>query len=193
MRIFLLCSTNKFSLIFWYNIASIAIREILILMIEIEKLPSDRWKDYQKLRLEALKNDPLAWVTSYEEEISLPKEVWQNRIGNALFALLDDQPIGTVSYYFEDRLKIKHIANIVGMYVTNEYRNQGIGSKLIDKAISSIKENNVILKIKLSVNPEQVYAVRLYKKYGFDIVGTLKKELLVNGKFYDFLLMEKLI
>ena len=162
-------------------------------MIEILKLPSNRWKDYQRLRLEALKNDPLAWVTSYEEEIPLPKEEWQKRIGQVLFALLNDKPIGMVSYYFEDRIKIKHIANIVGMYVTREYRNQEIGSKLVTEVISSIKENSGILKIKLSVNSEQEYALRLYRKFGFAVVGTLKKETLVDGKYYDSLLMEKLV
>lgn len=30
-------------------------------MIEITKLPPERWKDYKKLRLEALKNDARAF------------------------------------------------------------------------------------------------------------------------------------
>ncbi len=162
-------------------------------MIDIQKLPSNRWKDYRKLRLEALKNDPIAWVTSYEEEVSLSKEEWQKRIGRALFALLNDEPIGMVSYYFEDRIKIRHIANIVGMYVTEEYRNREIGSKLITEAISLVKANASILKVKLSVNSEQEHALRLYKKHGFDIVGTLKNETIIDGKYYDFLLMEKFV
>jgi len=45
----------------------------------------------------------------------------------------------------------------------------------------------------LTVNPKQKAAVRLYKKYGFKIVGKLRKYLLVNGKFYDELVMEKFI
>ena len=49
-------------------------------MIEIKQLPPERWQDYQKLRLEALKADPIAFGSSYEEEISRPEEFWRNRI-----------------------------------------------------------------------------------------------------------------
>jgi RimJ/RimL family protein N-acetyltransferase len=43
------------------------------------------------------------------------------------------------------------------------------------------------------VNPKQKAAVKLYEKCGFKTVGVLKKELYVNGKFYDELIMEKYI
>lgn len=162
-------------------------------MVEIMKLSSDRWQDYKKLRLEALKTEPIAFGSSYEEEIRFSKEVWQNRIGAALFAVLDDQLIGMVVYVFSERLKTKHIANIYGMYVTKEYRNQQIGSKLIAKAISIITENKEIHKIKLTVNPKQEHAHRLYKKYGFNRVGTYKNETCIDGHYYDELLMEKFI
>jgi len=42
-------------------------------MIEIKKLPPEKWQEYQKLRLDALLNDPIAFGSSYEEEISRPK------------------------------------------------------------------------------------------------------------------------
>ena len=47
--------------------------------------------------------------------------------------------------------------------------------------------------IKLCVIPEQRAAVKLYEKYGFELVGRLKKELKFDDKFYDELIMEKLL
>ena len=54
-------------------------------------------------------------------------------------------------------------------------------------------KNKNIIKISLNVNPKQKSAVRLYKKFGFKVVGVMKKDLFVNGKFYDELILEKFI
>ena len=67
-------------------------------LIEVKKLPADRWRDCRDLRLEALKNDPMAFGSSYEEEESLSENEWRIRIKNALFALLNDKPVGMIVY-----------------------------------------------------------------------------------------------
>lgn len=162
-------------------------------MVEIQRLPQDRWKDYQQLRLESLSNEPIAFGSSYEEEITLSQKVWQRRIGDALFALIDDKPVGMLAIITSNRIKTKHIAEIFAMYVQPGYRNQGIGGQLIAKAIEIIKKNKDIRKINLTVNPGQEYAVKLYQKYGFNNVGTAKDQYYINGRYYDELLMERFI
>ena len=162
-------------------------------MIIIKKLLADRWEDYRDLRLEALKQDPNAFGSSYEEEVILSKDVWEKRIKDVLFALSNNKPIGMIVFIFDKKMKTKHIANIYGVYVKKEYRGLGIGSKLIKSAISKIMKNKTIIKIKLKVNPKQKAAVNLYMKFGFTVAGRLKKELIVNSRFYDDLIMEKII
>lgn len=95
--------------------------------------------------------------------------------------------------YFENRLKTKHIANIFGVYVDNEYRGEGVGVRLLERALREISKNKAIVKIKLQVNPMQRSAVRLYEKSGFRPIGIMKKELYINGKYFDELCMEKLL
>ena len=160
-------------------------------MIEVKKLPPDRWKDYRDLRLEALKSDPLAFGSSYEEEKDLAEDEWKKRINNALFALSNDKPVGMIVYIINNKIKTKHIANIFGIYVKKEYRGKGIGKKLIESVIKNIQKNVNVSKIELAVNPEQKAAVKLYEKYGFELVGRLKKELKIDDKFYDELIMER--
>ena len=63
---------------------------------------------------------------------------------------------------------------------------------MIESVISQIKKNKNIIKINLTVNPKQKSAVKLYEKYGFKIVGKMKNDLYVDGKFNDELIMEKL-
>jgi RimJ/RimL family protein N-acetyltransferase len=59
--------------------------------------------------------------------------------------------------------------------------------------LEEIQKSKDVVKIKLTVNPEQKAAVKLYQKSGFKIIGRLEKELLIDGRFYDELIMEKLL
>ena len=162
-------------------------------MLEIKKLPTNRWKDYKNLRLEALKSDTIAFGSSYEEEKYTTEIEWKRKIKNALFAMSNDKPIGMLVYVFEHKIKTKHIANIYGVYVRREFRGKGVGKKLLESAILLIKNNRNIIKIDLNVNPKQKAAVKLYEKYGFKPIGILKKDIYVNGKFYDEMIMEKML
>ena len=162
-------------------------------MIDVKTLPPERWGEAKELRLQALKTDPTAFGSSYEEEENFTKEEWQMRMKNALFAMSDDSPVGTITYLFDGRLKTKHIARIFAVYVDPKRRGQGIGNKLLETALRLIQENKGIVKVQLMVNLEQVAAVELYKAMGFAVVGQMKKEIQVDGQFYDELIMEKML
>ncbi len=96
-------------------------------------------------------------------------------------------------YSQNSNAKSKHIANIFGVYVKKEYRGQGIGKKLIENVLASVQNGQSIIKIRLTVNPEQKVAFNLYRSHGFKVVGELKQELCVANKFYDELIMEKFL
>jgi ribosomal protein S18 acetylase RimI-like enzyme len=140
-------------------------------MIEIKALNEDRWQDYRALRLEALQKEPLAFGSSWEEESKSSEEEWRRRINNAFFAVTQDRLIGMIIWVQVTRIKSKHIANIYGVYVAEEYRLKGIGKQLMDTVLARIKENRDIKKIELAVNPVQKAAVKLYQNFGFKIAG----------------------
>jgi RimJ/RimL family protein N-acetyltransferase len=162
-------------------------------VVEIKKLPLERCEDYKNLRLEALQNEARSFASAYQEEVTLSKEVWQGRMNNALFALTNDKPIGMVGYSFDNQLNGKHIARIHGLYVNRDFRNQGIGIRLMYQAIALIHENKDIRKIELAVNPEQNIAVKLCNKCGFNSIGVYKNEFCIDGRYCDILAMEKFI
>ena len=161
-------------------------------MIEVKTLPPERWREAMELRLQGLKTDPIAFGSSYEEEENFTEAKWQRRMANALFALSDDKPVGTITYLFDNKVKTKHIARIFGVYVDPNYRGCGIGKKLLERALELIQENKNVVKIQLMVNQKQNAAVALYKNMGFIVVGQLKKEIKVGDEFYDELVMEKM-
>ncbi len=161
-------------------------------MLKITKLPPSRWKEYRDLRLEALRGDPTAFGSSFEDEVNLAEDEWRRRIKNTLFAMSDDDaPIGMIVCLFNDRPKTRHIADIVGVYVSADHRGQGVGTRMLNHVLSLIRSEKRIVKVKLAVNPEQRAAVRLYEKAGFLVTGRTKKELKVGHKFFDMLFMEK--
>ena len=130
-------------------------------------------------------------VKYLEENKDLAEDEWKRRINNALFALSNDKPVGMIVYIISSKIKTKHVANIFGTYVEKEYRGKGIGNKLMDSVMENIQENVNVSKIELTVNSEQKAAVKLYEKYGFELVGRLEKGLKIDDKFYDELIMER--
>jgi ribosomal protein S18 acetylase RimI-like enzyme len=162
-------------------------------VIEVRGLPEERWRECRELRLEALKSDPSAFGSSYEEDCQLSEEEWKRRMKNSLFAVSNDTLVGMIACVFEPKMKTRHITSIFGVFVKREYRGQGVGKKLLESALSAIERNGNIKKIKLTVNPEQEAAVNLYKKYGFKPIGVMKGEIFFDSKFYDELIMEKLL
>ncbi|HME51088.1 MAG TPA: GNAT family N-acetyltransferase [Candidatus Lokiarchaeia archaeon] len=162
-------------------------------MVEISRIGEERWEEYRELRLAALKSEPIAFGSAFEEEERMSEGDWKQRLKNVLFAVIDDKLIGMIVLVFNSRIKTKHIANIFGVYVENEYRGQGIGKKLMEAVLDAIEENGNIVKINLSVNIQQKAAISLYKECGFETVGILKKELIIDEIFYDELIMEKFL
>jgi ribosomal protein S18 acetylase RimI-like enzyme len=162
-------------------------------MIEITILPPERWKEARELRLQGLKSAPLAFTSSYEEEVNLADVEWQRRMKNMLVALSDNKPVGTLTYRFGEKMKSKHVAHLLGFYVSPEFSGRGVGKRLLEMVFELIQVNKNIVKIQLIVNPKQVTAVRLYKSMGFTVVGQMQKEIKVDEEFYDELIMEKLL
>ena len=167
-------------------------RHAHVALARVGKLPSDRWREFRELRLEALKRDPLAFGSSYEEEEHLTESEWRKRMQNVLFALSDDRPIGMIAYVFDKGLKTKHMSEIYGFYVRADHRGEGVGTRLLESASSRIRKKKGIVKARLYVNIEQRAAVDLYRKAGFVVRGELKKELKVGRRFFDMLIMEKM-
>jgi len=164
-----------------------------MIKIIIKKIPFTQWKVYKKIRLEALRKEPLAFGSSFEEEKNLSAKEWKKRIKSTLFAFSEKKPVGMIVYNFHPRKKLKHTASIYGVYVTKKCRRGGVGKKLMQAAFSQILKKRGIVKINLGVTPEQKAAITLYKSLGFKIVGKLKKDMKIKNKFYDHFIMEKMI
>ena len=79
--------------------------------------------------------------------------------------------------------RTKHKASVVAG-ILQEYTGKGIGGRLLDTLVRWAKESP-LRRLELTVMTHNERAVALYKKYGFEIEGTQKSALLVDGVLVD--------
>ncbi|MGE7921170.1 GNAT family N-acetyltransferase [Viridibacillus sp. NPDC093762] len=153
-------------------------------------------KSYWDLRLEALKNNPEAFSSSYEEAIrreSPVENVLKNLSTEGTFtfgAFNDKELIGVVTLVQESTLKLHHRANIFAMYVCPKFRGLGVGKALISTVINHAKSIESLEKINLEVITTNDNARHLYINMGFKTYGIEKGALKINNDYYDSEYME---
>lgn len=65
-------------------------------------------------------------------------------------------------------------SNITNIVIKKDFRNQGIGHLLLNELINFSKQNNMS-SMTLEVNENNLYAIKLYNKFNFNIAGIRKK------------------
>ncbi len=94
-----------------------------------------------------------------------------------------DSPFSREVIYIEEDIVIGYLsysiiyekAEINNIYVLEQYRSQGVGSKLLDYLVKKCK---ICENITLEVRKDNINAICLYKKYGF-------KEVAIREKYYN--------
>lgn len=160
--------------------------------IRIGKITLKSWREYRALRLLALGESPQAFGASHDEERYLPRRVWRERLAYMTFAAHDHHLIGMIGCRAGAAKKSSHVAEISGLYVRPYARGRGIASQLLQTVLGEAKHCLLCSKVTLNVVTTQESAIRLYQRFGFYLVGTLKKETCVDGVFYDEHVMELL-
>ena len=165
---------------------------------EIITLPPERWREAKYLRLEALREEPTAFASSYEDERAFSDDVWLARLKAAyerdknmtFYAQLEGALVGMAGAGWSAKIKLRHVAEVYGVYVSPPMRGRGIAALLIRRLLEELRSLAQIEKASLTVNSESIAAVALYEKLGFEIVGAAKRELKVAGQYYHLHYME---
>lgn len=104
-----------------------------------------------------------AWTRS-----SFERELNENNLAIYYVAVIDDEIVGYGGMWHV--VTEGHICNIA---VKKEFRNQGIGSKLIETLIDVAKEKEM-MGMTLEVRVSNDIAIKAYEKYGFVSEGVRK-------------------
>lgn len=96
---------------------------------------------------------------------------------------IENKIVGMCSIEGINKIRIKHRVDLAITVLKNYWGNK-IGEKLIDYAIEYCK-SNCIKKIELTVRIDNERALKLYKKFGFEIEGEIKNFIYLNGNYYN--------
>ncbi|WP_259944476.1 GNAT family N-acetyltransferase [Sulfitobacter sp. W002] len=160
--------------------------------MQIRKLHAEDAAVFHALRLEGLHAHPEAFGASFEGEANLPlADVAKRLEAGCVFGGFSESGRleGVVGLAQSQAPKTRHIATIWGMYVRPEARGGGLAQALMEAAMA--EADGRCISIRLSVVSTNQAALRLYKRMGFTQWAVDTEALLVDGAYYDEVLMRR--
>ena len=109
---------------------------------------------------------------------------------SALFVgKVGEKIISVGSIFAPTRERIAHQGEL-SLSVLKAYWGIGVGTHMMDALVSFARQNGICKVLQLSVRTDNVYAIRLYKRFGFEEVGVHKNNVKIQDAFFDVLLMD---
>ena len=130
-------------------------------------------------------------MTVQQEEVFIENTLKKEN-AVSLVAEINGKIVANLNFSGGSRKRISHVGEF-GISVLKEYWGYGIGEELIKYLIDWSKGSGVVRKINLRTRTDNLRGIRLYKKLGFEEEGILKRDIIINGIFYDSLCMGMMI
>jgi ribosomal protein S18 acetylase RimI-like enzyme len=155
--------------------------------------PSDA-AAYRAIRHEALANHPEAFVSTAEGFAQKSDdEIVQTLGALTIFgAVLPDGTLGGINAFLRNEgAKERHRGWMIQVYVRPGHRGTGMAQALVEHLVEHARHH--VLQLHLGVWSENVPAIKLYERLGFETYGTEPRYLFVNGRFIDEHLMVRFL
>ncbi len=141
----------------------------------VRRLRADEAREFRWIRLRSLADDPLAFGSTYAREAAFPAELWVERtregaMGTDRSTWVAADPAGRL-VGLVGSIPGPEGPVVVAMRVEPAARRQGIAGRLLDAVLAWADRTDPDRPIRLSVNPAQLSAVRLYESRGFVRTG----------------------
>jgi GNAT superfamily N-acetyltransferase len=149
--------------------------------VTVRQTTGDDWKTWRDLRLQALRDTPTAFGSTYEREVAFTEADWRDRTfggdGVSVLAFLDGVAVGMGGGYRD----LPGWLHVVAMWTAPEWRGHGAGSAVLEhlKAWSAGRG----LRVHLDVETTNQGARRLYERAGFVVTGETRP--LRDGSSYS--------
>jgi ribosomal protein S18 acetylase RimI-like enzyme len=140
-------------------------------MTELRTVEADDWQAMRGIRLDALREAPYAFASTYAREAAFPEQTWRERAtsGNSIVAYLpefDRGPVGLVASIEE----IHDELELVSMWVRPQARGRQVGSALVEAIVERARRSRVP-RVHLWVTESNKPARGLYERCGFNPTG----------------------
>ena len=148
---------------------------------------------FREVRLRALKEEPTAFMDTYEEMVEQPLENFARYFESGWIAgaFLDGRLVGTAGLYCNAGRKVMHKGTLWCVYVAPEARGKGYARRCIELVLHEAKQTGLEL-VHLSTTADNPVTVSLYKSLGFAAWGIEKHDLkMSDGSYVDNVVMTK--
>jgi GNAT superfamily N-acetyltransferase len=139
-------------------------------MVLVRETVMDDWQALRDIRLEALRDAPAAFGSTYEREALRDEAHWRGRIarGGTFLAYVPEvsEPAGLIGGYQEDPVTVE----LVSMYVRPRARGRGVGEALVATVINWAGQRSAS-SVHLWVTETNSHARTLYERCGFTPTG----------------------
>ncbi|HEU5312288.1 MAG TPA: GNAT family N-acetyltransferase [Candidatus Udaeobacter sp.] len=108
-----------------------------------------------------------------------------------LVAVIDGEVIGVIGLHTSSRPRVNHKGEI-GMMVRDDWQGKGVGVAMMRAVIDLAEKWLNLARIELTVFTDNEPAIALYRKFGFEIEGTLRKYACRDGEFVDAYVMVRI-
>ncbi|MCL1688771.1 GNAT family N-acetyltransferase [Elizabethkingia anophelis] len=138
--------------------------------IEYRNILPNESRAYRMIRLESLKEFPVAFSASYEESVKMEKLRLEEDIETQMSerfvtgVFIDNELSGICAFVNLGN----NTGNILQMYVRKGFQGNNIGMELIRAVIQEARYRFHNIEIELEVKPDNINAFNLYKKAGFE-------------------------
>ena len=138
----------------------------------------------ERVYIEMIEAPPLEQVSGFQKELMAKN-------GPVYYAVHDEQVVGWCDIFPEENPRQSH-RGALGMGLLPDFRGKGLGSKLLKEVLDHAKKFG-LEKVELHVYSTNIAAIQLYKKFGFEQEGLLKKYRKLDGQYFDCVAMGKFL
>ncbi|MFC7321523.1 GNAT family N-acetyltransferase [Halobacillus campisalis] len=135
--------------------------------------------------------EPEERILTPENQFNMIRSVQEKENSTILLAENRGELVGYLLAFGGNAKRNNHSAYIV-IGILSEYRGQGIGAELFRKLEEWAADHNMH-RLELTTVTKNEAGLSLYKKMGFEIEGTKRHSLLIDGKWLDEYYMAKLL
>jgi ribosomal protein S18 acetylase RimI-like enzyme len=140
-------------------------------MTDLQVVGPDGWQALRDIRLDALREAPYAFASTYAREAAYPDQTWQERArsGRNITAHLPqtgDEPMGLVGWMQAEPGQLE----LVSMWVRPQARGRQVGRALVE-AVVEVARSRPVPRVHLWVTESNTAARRLYERCGFTPTG----------------------
>ena len=144
--------------------------------VRVVDIGQDDWRELRALRLEMLRDTPMAYIETVQQAEALGQGEWAFRAarcgqpGSLGVAAVEDDTgrwVGTMSAY----LAGPEVANLVTVYVTPAHRGTGVTDLLLDSVLSWVARQDDVRTLALLVHEQNGRAAAFYARRGFRASG----------------------